>query len=116
MADPVGWDNDADDQDDEEELFAFSPEDKPLVDEIIESIHRVIRGRSLLPSNLHHLSIALLALNRLPRITPAVELGVCLSYRFVDEMSYVGFYIGQSSFRLDGGGSVYTPDVGSDSF
>jgi hypothetical protein len=98
------------------DLFAFHRQDKAVIDEIVLGLRELAAQPHLAPSRLRYLSFALLALQRFPRTTPGVELDVTLTYRFGDEMTYLGFYVGNSSFRLQTGGSVYTPGVGGDNF
>jgi hypothetical protein len=97
-------------------LFAFRPEEKCVVQEVIDGLRERVAHRSTSPSELRHLSVALLALQRLPLPTSGIELNASLVYRFGGEMSYIGLYIGSSSFRLQTGGSAYDPEVGSDSY
>src|SRR4051794_30191716 len=80
-------------------LFGFVPADKSLVDEVIRGFRDLVSQPSIPPSQLRRLSFALLALERMPRTTPGVELDVTLSYRHENEMTYTGLYIGNDSFR-----------------
>lgn len=98
------------------ELFPFQPEEKAIVDEVIALVREVLRLRSLTPRNLHLAAKILLALMRLPRPTPGIAIDMTISYRFNNDLSYRGIFISEESFRLQSGGSIYTPGVGSDSY
>lgn len=97
-------------------LFALRPHDRAAINEILRGLRDLVARPSLPPSRLRYLSFALLALQRLPLTTPGVELDITLSHRFENEMTYHGVYIGSDSLRLEAGGSVYTPGVGSDNY
>src|SRR4051794_234663 len=87
-------------------LLPFRMDDKVVIDRIIAGL-RVLAARPTLPAaQLRYLSIALLALGRLPRRTPGVAMVVAISYSFNNEMSYLELYLGSDSFRLDSGGTA----------
>lgn len=98
------------------ELFPFRVEEKAIVDETIALVREVLRLPSLTPLYLHLAAKTLLALMRLPRPTPGIAIDFTISYRFNNELSYRGIFINEESFRLQSGGSIYTPGVGSDSY
>ncbi len=98
------------------ELFPFRLEEKAIVDETIALVREVLRHPSLTPRDLHLAAKVLLALMRLPRPTPGIAIDMTISYRFNNELSYRGIFISEESFRLQSGGSIYTPGVGSDSY
>ena len=112
------WDDNEEmtEEETESELFPFRLEEKAIVDETIALVRELIRLPSLTPLNLHLAAKLLLALIRLPRPTPGIAIDMTISYRLNDDLSYRGIFISEDSFRLQSGGSIYTPGVGSDSY
>ena len=96
------------------EMFPFRPSDKAIVKEAISLVKEVLRLPSLSGYDVHRISKVLYALERLPRPSPGIGIGLTVSYRAGDEMVYQDVYVGESFFYLSSGGSVYTPGVGSD--
>src|SRR5262245_36039756 len=93
------------------ELFPFRLKEKAIVDETIALVKEVLRDPSLTPRDLHLAAKVLLALMRLPRPTPGIAIDMTISYRFNNDLSYRGIFISEESFRLQSGGSIYTPGV-----
>ena len=56
------------------------------------------------------------ALRNLPYATPDVSLDLALMSRIDGNLGYVGIELSDQALRLTTGGSVYSPDVGSDSY
>ena len=95
-------------------LFPFRPDDKATVDEAISLVREVLRLPSLSGYDVHRIGKLLYALERLPRPSPGIAIGLTVSYRVGDEMVYQDIYVGDSFFYLSSGGSIYTPGAGSD--
>jgi len=109
-------------QDDESEQpeggghFAFQMEDRDLVEQLIAAVRLLFHRKRLIPAHAHRVAVVLLALDRLPLPTEGVDISLSLSRRVSEELSYQTLHISEDSFRLDAGGSVYSPEVGSDSY
>ena len=86
--------------------------------ELIEKIESIVRKRMVAadPVTLRKIASFLYALERLPYTTPEVSLDFAIMERVCGNLSYVSVELDSQSFRLSTGGSIYSPDVGSDSF
>jgi len=106
------------DEDEQEEdiqdLFPFKPSERPLIEQIERTIRRHMLAAD--PASLKDIAAFLHALRRLPYATPDVSLDLALMTRIDENLSYVSVELDDQSFRLSTGGSVYSPDVGSDSY
>jgi hypothetical protein len=72
------------------------------------------------PQEIVRLKSAIDALEKLPDITPDIFIIFGVYYRVADEdwgeMRHIDFTVSEDSFRISIGGSVYSKDVGGDSF
>lgn len=109
-------DEDGDNSSIEKELFPLTLEDKVIVDEAVGVVKDVLRRASLSGRDVHRIGKLLFALERLPRSTSGISIGMTVSHRANDEMTYRDIFISESVFWMNTGGSVYTPGVGSDSY
>lgn len=108
-------DCDEDEQEEDiDELFPFKPSERPLIDQIEKTIRRHMLTAD--PASLIDIAAFLYALQRLPYATPDVSLDFALMSRIDEDLSYVSVELNDQSFRLSTGGSVYSPDGGSDSY
>lgn len=101
-------------EEDIEDLFPFKPSERPLIDQIEKTIRRHVLCAD--PASWKDIAAFLHALGRLPYATPDVSLDLALMTRFGENLSYVSVELDDQAFRLSTGGSVYSPDVGSDSY
>ena len=106
------------DEDGQEEnihdLFPFKPSERPLIDQIEKTIRKHMLTAD--PASLRGIGAFLHALRRLPYSTPDVALDLALMIRIDQNLSYVSIELDDQAFRLSIGGSVHSPDVGSDSY
>jgi len=96
------------------DLFRFKPSERPVIDQIEKTIRRHMLSAD--PALLKDIAAFLHALGRLPYATPDVSLDLALMTRIEENLSYVSVELDGQAFRLSIGGSVNTPDVGSDSY
>lgn len=120
-ADPDEFDrNDEDDlEDDEDEpdiddLLPFTLAEQALIDQLGATVRK--RMVSAEPATLKKIASFLHALERLPYATPGVSLDLAFMERVDENLSYTSVELSEQAFRLSTGGSVYSPDVGGDSF
>lgn len=97
-----------------EDLFPFKPSERTLIDQIEKTIRRHMLSAD--PASLKDIAAFLHALGRLPYVTPNVSLDLALITRVEKNLSYVSVELDDQAFRLSTGGSVSSPDVGSDSY
>ena len=86
------------------------------VESLIIFVESLIRPRGMPGPTIQGLARALHALGRLPLPTEGVNVVVTVSNRFNQELSYHDLTINETEFELGTGGSVYDPNVGSDSY
>ena len=106
-----------DDEDDEPyigDLLPFTLVEKELIEQLGAAVRK--RMVSAEPQILRHIAAFLYALERLPYATPDMSLDLAIMERIDQSLSYVSVELDGQSFRLSTGGSVYSADVGSDSF
>ncbi len=115
--------DDFDEEEDEDEdaelkpvLFPFKQEEKAIVDELIKVVREILGRGNVSGREVHDISKALFALERLPRPTPGVAIGLGVIYEFNRESTFCDFYISEQEFRLSSGGYAYTEGVGGDSY
>lgn len=101
-------------EEDIKDLFPFKLSERPLIDQIEKTIRRQMLCAA--PESLKDIAVFLHALRRLPYATPEVSLDLALMTRVDENLSYVSVELDDQAFRLSTGGSVYSPDVGSDSY
>lgn len=97
-----------------DDIFPFKLEEKALIEQLEAAVRQ--RMVSADPETLKKISAFLYALERLPYATPSLFLDLAIMERRDEKLSYVSVELDGQSFRLSTGGSVYSPDVGSDSF
>src|SRR5438128_4675699 len=102
--------------DDNEALFPLWGMDRGLIETLARLIRKLIHRNEATAEQLHHLAVLLFALERLPLVTPGVDVTLTLSYRTESDMNYQSIDLDGSSFSLSSGGSVYTPNVGTDCY
>ena len=100
--------------------FRLNYDDEILIGIAKDFARKYLKKKSCEPREIIGLGNALFALERLPKPTEGVycEFGVSIrggSDGF-SEMKYFDFIISSESFRVSRGGSVYDPEVGSDSY
>lgn len=108
---------DCDDHDDEQQiddLLPFTPSEEHLIAQLGAAVRK--RMVSAEPETLRKIAAFLYALERLPYATPGVSLDLAIMERINENLAYVSVELDGQSFRLSTGGSVYSPDVGGDSF
>lgn len=106
-----------DDEDEEvsiDDLLPFTLAEKELIEQMGATVRK--RMVSADPETLRKIASFLYALERLPYATPDLSLDLAIMERIDENLSYVSVELDGQSFRLSTGGSVYSPDVGSDSF
>lgn len=101
-------------------IFQLDEDDKFVIGVAIDFVMNYLKNKACEPREIIGLGNALFALERLPQPTKGVfcELGVSIrggSDGF-SEMKYFDFIISSESFSISRGGSVYDPEVGSDSY
>lgn len=96
------------------DLFPFLVGEKDLIDRLAAML-RASLG-TLEPDQLRRMAKFLFALERLPYATPGVSIDLAITQRIEKNLSYVSVEICDDAFRLSTGGSVYSLDVGSDSY
>jgi hypothetical protein len=101
-------------EDDIDDLFPFTHAERQLIDQLEATIRRHMIVAD--PAALKEIAAFIFALQRLPYATPAVALDLALIDEIGENLSYVSVELDGQSFRLSIGGSVYSPDVGSDSY
>lgn len=117
-------DSDEFDEDDEAEedselspvLFPFRRDERVIVDELIKVVREILGRGNVTGREVHDISKALFALERLPRPTPGVSIGLGVIYEYNRESTYCDFYISEDEFRLSSGGYAYDEHVGGDSY
>ena len=97
-----------------EDLFPFMVGEKDLIDQLAATIRASLK--TLEPAELRKMAAFLFALERLPYATVGVSIDLAITQRVERNLSYVSVEISDDAFRLSTGGSVYSPDVGSDSY
>lgn len=97
-----------------EDLFPFTVEERYLIDKLVAEVRASIGA--LEPAELRKMAAVLFALERLPYGSEGVSIDLAISQRIEGNLSYVSMEISGDAFRLSTGGSVYSPDVGSDSY
>lgn len=106
-----------DDQDEKRrELFPFRLEESFVVYELKSLVRKILQRPTLSGSEVRQVGTVLFALERLPRPTPGVAVGLGVAYRYNNESTYCELFISESEFRLSNGGNTYDPGVGSDSY
>lgn len=108
---------DFDDDEDEidiEDLFPFTQAERELIAQIDAAVRR--RMSSAEPEHLKKIASFLYALERLPYQTDDVFLDLAVVNRVGENLAYVSIELTSDSFRLSRGGSIYSSDVGSDSY
>lgn len=110
MIDP----DDEDEQPSIDDLLPFTLAEQDLIDQLGATVRQ--RMVSADPESLKKIAAFLYALERLPYATPDVSLDLAIMGRGDENLSYTSVEMDGQSFRLSTGGSVYSPDVGSDSF
>jgi hypothetical protein len=120
--DEEDWQEDSETDFSEEDgtIFPLTDEDLGFVSStVIDFTSTLIANAGPTPRQLVGLARALYALERLPKISPGVNVDYGISLRQGDEsfeeMKYWGVRICEDSFEVSSGGSVYNAEVGSDS-
>jgi hypothetical protein len=102
------------------EDFIFVNEDYIAVESAIKFARKLLSHPRITPTQIVGIGRALHALERLPKSTPGIYVGFGISFRQGDEdfseMKYWDVFISEKSFSVRSGGSVYSSDVGSDSY
>lgn len=107
-------DEDEDEEPSIDDLLPFTLEEQDLIDQLGVSIRK--RMVSAEPEALKKIAAFLYSLERLPYVTPEISLDLAIMDRVDENLSYASVELDSQSFRLSTGGSVYSPDVGSDSY
>lgn len=112
------WEDEAGEED--ETVFPLTASDLSFVgNAVIDFTRTLIAKAGPAPRQLVGLARALYALERLPKITPGVNVDYSISLRQggenFEEMKYWGVRISEGSFEVESGGSVYNAGIGSDS-
>ena len=106
------------DNEDEEvnidDLLPFTLAERDLIERLVATVRK--RMVAAEPAALRKIATFLYALERLPYATPNVALDLAFMERIDENLSYVSVELDEQSFRLATGGSVFSPDVGGDSF
>lgn len=97
-----------------DDLLPFTLSEKYLIEQIGATVRK--RMASADPETLRKIAAFLFALERLPFSTPNVSLELAIVERINENLAFVSVELDSQFFRLSSGGSVYSPDVGSDSF
>ncbi len=97
-----------------DDLFPFRRAERRMIDQIEATIRRNMLSAE--PSTLKDIAAFLHALQRLPYATPGVSMDLLMTARVDGCLSYVSVELSSEVFRLSTGGSVYSPEVGSDSY
>lgn len=97
-----------------DDLLPFTLEERDLIEQLAATVRK--RMVTAEPEALRKIATLLYALERLPYATPNVALDLAFMERIDENLSYVSVELDEQSFRLSTGGSVFSPDVGSDSF
>lgn len=97
-----------------DDLFPFLVVEEDLIDALAAKIRASLK--SLDPDRLYKLAKFLFALERLPYVTPGISFDLAITQRIDEDLSYVSVELSEDAFRLSTGGSIYTPDIGSDSY
>jgi hypothetical protein len=100
----------------EEGVYSFLPEDKFIVDSVVECVRNVLRRPDVTPLQVIQIGYFLVALGRLPRITKDFGMSVALKKQENEEISWHEAQLDADSFQLNSGGSVYDPQVGHDNY
>lgn len=100
----------------EYELFPFKLEDVFIVEELKDRIRKLLHRPGISPLQIRQIGTVLFALERLPRSTPGIAVGIGPRYSFNNESSYCDLFISEHEFRLGSGGSTYDPAVGGDHY
>lgn len=101
-------------------MFDLTEADEQAI-EIAQRVARILLARDdVTPRQVIGLGHALLALERLPNITPGCDCSFGVEHRVRDkesgEMRYIEVSISAEAFEISSGGSVYEASVGSDSY
>lgn len=98
------------------ELFPFRADERPIVDALVKLVREVLGRGKVSASQVRDISKVLYALERLPRPTPGIAIGLTVAYHFNNECTYCELFISEEEFRISSGGNTYDPSVGSDSY
>ena len=90
--------------------------ERPVIEQVIQAVRALFRRDDITAEQIHHLAVLLFGLERLPTATPGIDVTLILSSRGETEMSYHSIDLDGETFSLSTGGSVYDPNIGSDSF
>lgn len=90
--------------------------DRSLIEKISKAVRNSFKREDLKAKQLHHMTVLLFGLERMPLATPGVNVTLTVSSRTESEMSYHSIHLDESSLSLSQGGSVYDPRVGGDNF
>lgn len=116
MEEDVGdFEDEADDERDVD-LFPFRVDERPIVDELIKLVREVLGRGKVSAAQVRDISKVLYALERLPRPTPGIAIGLTVAYHYNNECTYCELFISEEEFRISSGGNTYDPGVGSDSY
>ncbi len=96
-------------------LLALEPEDRPLIAQVAGIVRTILTRPDLRPAQIASLARLLLGLNRLPLITPGVDVLVILSTGTSDDSYSHEIGIGEDRFWIGGGGYCRGP-FGGDSY
>jgi hypothetical protein len=109
--------NMSDDNIESEALFPLIGKlERQLIARIVKSVRKCLCREDITAEQIHRMAHLLFGLERLPLATAGLIADLTLSYRRDDGSSFQAIHLDDSSFSLSAGGSVYDPNVGSDSF
>lgn len=104
----------------EKEEFELEEEDWEAVQTAVNVARRMLRDPRIKPAEIVGLGRALYALERLPRVTPGVEVEFGVSYERDDgeygDSKYVSCTVSDWILEITSGGSMWSKAVGSDSY
>jgi hypothetical protein len=101
-------------------MFDLTESDRHAID-MAQRLARILLSRhNITPPQIVGVGHALVALERLPLVTPGCNCSFGIEHRVKDqesgEMRYIEISISEEAFEISSGGSVYEASVGSDSY
>lgn len=101
-------------------MFDLAESDQDAI-EIAQRLARILLSRhNVTPLQIVVLGHALIALERLPRVTPGCNSSFGIEHRVESQesgqMRYIEVSISEEAFEISSGGSVYGASVGGDSY
>lgn len=98
------------------DLFPLLADESFFVYELKTVVKNVLQRMPLSGREVREVGAVLFALERLPRSTPGIAVGLTLAYRANNESTFCELFVSENELRLSKGGNTYDPAVGSDSY